>query len=362
MKLEQLIENRAIPDVLTGKDGSPIRTAKEFEKMRPQILKLLAEEEYGAVPEAPDHLDVTEIEGGVPHFAAGKAPLRRLRLHVTKGEKEFSFPITEVIPKNPSGKVPAFILINFRPDVPDKYLPSEEIVDRGYAVFSFYYNDISPDRDVFRDAGSKFFGKGRRALNAPGKIAMWAWAAMRVMDYVQTIPKIDKDHIAVIGHSRLGKTALYAGANDERFRYVISNDSGCSGAAITRNKIGEKKEDITRVFPYWFCPRYNKPTKIESLRFDQNFLLAMIPPRNLIVGSAENDSWADPESEFLATYMTNRVYALYGMRGLVTPDEVPGATAYLGEGDSCYELRRGDHYLSREDWNRYMDFIDSKRK
>ena len=361
MKLDRFLEERAIPDVLEKKNGKKIGTATEFLKQKQELRKMLAEWEYGAIPQKPEHLDV-RVELVAPEFAAGKAPLTKLRFTATDRGTTFSFPVYSVIPKERAGKLPAFVFLNFRSHVPDKYLPSEEIADRGYAVFSFCYKDITGDDDNFRDAGARFLGNGRRAKDATGKIAMWAWAAMRVMDYVESLPEIDGEQVAVIGHSRLGKTALLAGAFDERFRYVISNDSGCSGAALTRGKIGEGKREITRTFPFWFCPRYNEPTAAEDLPFDQNALLALIPPRHILIGSAEEDSWADPTSEFLNLYATNRVYRLFGLRGLVTPDEIPNAPVSLGEGDACYHVRRGMHYLSRTDWNAYMDYIDRKRQ
>ena len=131
------------------------------------------------------------------------------------------------------------------------------------------------------------------------------------------------------------------------------------GAAISRDKVGESVTRITSVYPFWFCPKFvSGASRFEELGYDQSFLLALTAPRHLLVGSAEEDEWADPASEFLGLYDVNRVYALYGKRGLVTPDEIPEAKTVLSEGDSCYHIRRGKHYLSREDWAVYMDYID----
>ena len=292
------------------------------------------------------------------NFCAGKAPLKTLEFKFETDGKSYSFPVSAVIPKR-EGKCPAFVMINFTPNVPDKYLPSERIVDRGYAVFSFYYKDVAGDDNDFKSNCAKYLCKNRRSKSAPGKIAMWAWAAMRVMDYIETLPEIDKDNVAVVGHSRLGKTALVAGGYDERFKYVISNDSGCSGAAISRGKIGESVPRITTTFPYWFCPRYNEEApNSDSASFDQNFLAALTVPRHLMVGSAEEDTWADPESEFMNTVMTNEAYAIYKMKGLVHNGDVPSPKTVLGEGDALYQLRHGSHYFSLEDWEEYMNFID----
>ena len=358
-KLRELIADRSIPDALMSARGKAITSKEEFEKHRSRLKKVLAEEVYGYIPPTPDHMHVEEQKVDEV-FCAGKAPLRELVFHVTVGEVTKTFPVRAVIPKNAT-RLPAFVMINFRSDVPDKYLPSEEIVDRGYAVFSFNYEDIATDNSDFTTALAPLFTPKKRALASPGKIAMWAWAAMRVMDHIETLPEIDHENVAVIGHSRLGKTALVTGAYDERFKYVISNDSGCTGAALSRGKGGESVSRITEVFPYWFCPRYVANAPIYDTRgYDQNFLLALSVPRHLMIGSAEEDLWADPVSEFLCLCETNRVYELYGMRGLVTPDEIPTAKAVLCDGDALYQLRQGMHYFSREDWLAYMDYIDSK--
>jgi hypothetical protein len=247
--------------------------------------------------------------------------------------------------------------------VPDKYLPAEEIIDRGYAVFTFYRNDITTDKGTKSDGLSKIFKRCKRKLASPGKLALWAWCAMRVMDYIETLDTIDKDNVAVVGHSRLGKTALLAGAFDERFKYVISNDSGCCGAAIERGKVGERYDRITKVFPYWFCPQFNREVSAgEQFTFDQNFLLSLSVPRCLIIGSAKEDIWADPMSEFLGVASLNDAYSLYGMKGLVHNGEMPKARAVLDEGDAVYYVREGTHFMSRHDWNTYMDIIDKRRK
>lgn len=358
-RLCDLIKERSIPDALVDARGKKITEKQELERHRERLKRILAEEVYGHIPPAPEHMDVEEVSVDEV-FCAGKAPLRELLFHVTVGGVTKSFPVRAVIPKNAT-RLPAFVMINFRSDVPDRYLPSEEIVDRGYAVFSFNHKDVATDDGDFSTGIAPILSPGRRALASPGKIAMWAWAAMRVMDHIETLPEIDHGNVAVIGHSRLGKTALVAGAYDERFKYVISNDSGCTGAALSRGKGGESVSRITEVFPYWFCPRYVANAPVYDTRgYDQNFLLALSVPRHLMIGSAEEDLWADPVSEFLCLYETNRVYELYGMTGLVTPDEIPTAKTVLGKGDALYQLRHGAHYFSREDWLEYIDYIDAK--
>ena len=360
--IEKEIYKRDIPDVLTSKNGNQITSISEFEEHRAYVKKLLEDNIYGCLPKRPDHLSV-ELVSEESRFCAGKAPLKVLKFNLTFGDKVWSFPVNAVIPKSDK-KLPAFVSINFHEEVSNRYLPMEEVIDSGFAVFSFCYHDVTRDNDDLNDGVAKFLSPKRRCLNSPGKIAMWAWAAMRVMDYVQTLDTIDLDNVAVIGHSRLGKTALLAAAFDERFKYAISNDSGCTGASMTRGKVGEDICAITNRFPVWFCKRYSKyATDVKKLPLDQNFLAALVAPRHLLIGSASDDTWADPKSEFITAYVTDKVYKLYGLCGLVYDgDEIPTAKTVLDEGHICYQIRHGEHYLGREDWSVYMNYIKKHMK
>jgi len=360
-KIEKLIEQRYIPDALMMDSGKRASTPEEFYLRREEIKKLLMEKEYGIIPRKPDKMRVEVLED-FDNFCAGKAPRKKLSFICELDGREFSFVAYSVIPKGKKD-LPAFVHINFRPDVPDRYMPSEEIADRGYAVFSFFYEDVAKDSGDFESGCAKYLCKDRTKKNAAGKIAMWAWAAMRIMDHIETLPEIDKENVAVVGHSRLGKTALVTGGFDERFKYVISNDSGCSGAALSRGKGGESVERICEVFPFWFCPEYvENSSEFEKCGFDQNFLLTLSVPRHLMIGSAKEDLWADPTSEFLNLASMKEAYGIFGMKGLIHEDEIPSAKSWLGKGEALYQIRNGNHYFSREDWLAYMDYIDSKTK
>ena len=353
--VKRLIDERNIPSVLGG-----VKRASDFEKKKERIKKLLQQRQYGEMPERPDHMSV-EVTSTYDVFAAGKAVRKLLKFTFEMNGQTFSFPAMSVIPKEKKN-CPAFVFIDFFGGEANKYMPTEEIVERGYALFTFCYKDVSSDDNDFKSGIARNLVKSRRKNTAPGKISLWAWAAMRVMDYVETLGGvIDLDNVAVIGHSRLGKTALWAGAFDERFKYVISNDSGCCGAALERGKVGERYERISTVFPFWFCPAFNRDAQANAdLPFDQNFLVSLSAPRHIIIGSAEEDVWADPTSEFLCLASLEPVYKLYGKRGLVHQDEIPKPRAVLSEGDATYYVREGTHYLSRHDWHTYMDIIDSK--
>ena len=323
-----------------------------------EMVDILLREEYGYIPDAPESVEYI-IEKVDEKFCAGKAILKKIRFHVVYRGISFDFPVYYTCLKK-RGTHPCFIHINFRDCVPDMYQPTEEIVDRGYAVLSFNYKDVSTDDGDFSDGlAAAIYPRGGRKENQCGKIGLWAWAAMRVMDFAVSLPELDKNKISVIGHSRLGKTALLAGALDERFYCAFSNDSGCSGAAISRSKQGETVEIINARFPYWFCENYKKYSNNEySMPFDQHYLIACNYPHRVYVASAEEDIWADPESEYLACVAASEFYEKQGMVGFISVCESPKAGTTSGDGHIGYHCRSGIHFLGREDWNRYMDYLD----
>ncbi len=334
-------------------------------KDREALLRTLLEQEYGVVPSIPCRVEgrVTSTQAD---FCAGNAPLQMVDITLTLPGGSFTFPVKYARPAAP-GKHPLFILLNFTHDVPDPYYPAEEICDRGYAVLSVGYQDISWDA---ADDYTEGLGKLLRSAAAqagvpqeqlPGKIAIWAWTASRLLDWALTQPGVEAERTAIIGHSRLGKTALLCGALDERFACVISNASGCSGAAITRGKPGEHISDITDRFPFWFCENYRHYADNEAaLPFEQHWLLAAIAPRLLCVSSALDDTWAGPSHEFLSCVAASPAWKALGKPGFITPDRLPTPGEALQEGSIGYHLRHGQHYLSRTDWNRFMDFLDGK--
>jgi len=326
---------------------------------RNEMLNILFEEEYGYLPEKPTNIKWEVEENTVKRFCAGKAVLNKITMTCDVGERSFSFPFFLALP-TAVGKHPFFIHINFRDSVPDRYMPTEELIDNGFAVFSFCYKDITSDSDDFTNGlAGVLYENGKRKSNDAGKIAMWAWAAQRVMDYAQTLDDVlDLNTSVVCGHSRLGKTALLTAATDKRFAFAYSNDSGCSGAAITRKKMGETVKDICKVFPYWFCENYKKYIDNEqNMPFDQHYLVASIAPRKVLIGSASEDLWADPVSEQLCCVAASDAFE----KGFVC-DKLP---AEIGdeffEGGIGYHLRKGLHYFSREDWLKLIRFVKLHR-
>ena len=343
--LQAILKERAIP---------PLRT-------RSEMLEILQREEYGYLPEKPEAISWQVRDNCIPSFCAGKVTAQRVELTVNMRGKDFTFPFIAVIPRG-DGPYPFFIHINFRPDVPDRYMPTEEITDNGFAVLSFCYSDVTSDNGDFTNGlAGVLYPDGKRNPTDPGKIALWAWAAQRVLDYAESEPRLDKSRAMVCGHSRLGKTALFCGATDERFFLAHSNDSGCSGAAITRDKVGERVEQITRNFPYWFCENYKQYVgKEQEMPFDQHYLIASIAPRYTYVASALEDSWADPASEMLSCVAASPAYESLGMKGIVCEDRLPAAGDEYHEGNIGYHLREGLHYFGREDWLKLMKFVKEK--
>ncbi len=329
---------------------------------RTEILNLLLSEEYGFLPDPPESMTVdTESEENT--FCAGKAVLKKLKMNCKTRHGIFSFPFSLMYPSNTEKPVPCFILINFRDLVPDRYFPAEEILDNGFAALSFCYEDISADNGDFTSGlAGLVYPDGERTVRQCGKIGLWAWAAIRIMDYAVTLPFLDTGCISIVGHSRLGKTALLTGALDPRFFCSFSNDSGCSGAALSREKKGETIRDICNTYPYWFCKAYEKYAgHEEDLPFDQHFLLAASAPRRVYVASASEDLWACPENEYLSCIAAGTYYQEMGQKGFLHPDRLPVPGDCFTDGDIGYHMRAGTHYLSREDWKYFMEFVREKR-
>ena len=327
---------------------------------RDEIIDLLLQEEYGYLPQASNKTEVARVEMLQDDFCSGKAELLKIVLKCTLENSEFSFPVYYTRLKDCKGEVPCFILINFRSDVPDKYLPSEELIGEGYAVLSFCYQDVtSDDGDFTNGLAGVVYNKGERMANQCGKIGLWAWSVMRVMDYAMILPELNHSRISVVGHSRLGKTALLAGALDERFYCVFSNNSGNSGAALARNSTGETIKDIYERFPYWFCENYSKYIdNEEKMPFDQHYLLSANSSHKVYVASAADDLWACPNNEYLSCVVADDYYEKHGVAGLVAPDHMPMVGDCFMTGNIGYHLRAGDHSLSREDWRFYINYLN----
>ena len=358
--IEKMLRERNLPELLRMKDGREV-TAENWNERRQELLDILSEQEYGRMPGVFGETTAKQTAGN--YHACGLAENRSLEITFpTPDGESFTFPVELTVPKCASREnpLPVFVYISFGTN---RYSCIEEIVEQNVILAEFCMNSVSTDRKNtwFDNLDAHFFNDGKRKADDWGKIGMWAYAASRILDYLYTLDCVDKTRVGVIGHSRLGKTALWAGANDERFTHIISNNSGCSGAAITRKKVGETFPRIADVFDYWFCENMQTISKdvetSENTDFDQHFLLAACAPRKVYVGSAENDQWADPVSEYLCCAAASPAWEMLGKTGFIHPDKLPAAWDRYADGNIGYHLRPGEHFLSRHDWKRYIDFI-----
>lgn len=342
--MKNLIVERGLPSLLS----------------REEMTEILQREEYGFMPAPPEKISFSKKPLRNENIFAGKGKLWEISISCTVKGRDFTFPVTLMLPEG-EGPHPFFVNISFEKNIPNFYFPAEEILDNGFAAFNLYYGDITSDNGDFTDGlAGVLYPDGKRNDTDCGKLAMWAWAASRCLDYAETEPNLDMTKAAVCGHSRLGKTALLAGATDQRFRFVHSNDSGCSGAAIARENTGEKISDICRNFPYWFCENYQKYVNNErNMPFDQHFLIASIAPNFVSVASASEDDWACPENEQLSCFAASPAFEKLGMKGFVCDKKAEIGEKFF-EGSIGYYLRKGRHFFSREDWNSFISFINAK--
>jgi len=399
---ESKVPSYILPDLLTSENGKPILSAEAWRSLRrPELLELFTHQMFGEAPSEAVELS-SELLTDQRGLMDGAAHCKEVVIHLRPREAKTTLPITVLIyqPAGSPKPVPAFLALNFAgnhtlsddPQIrlsqtwmrnqPDRGIvdhrateasrgtqagrwPVRKIIDRGYALVTAYYGDIDPDFDDGWSNGIHpfFFRQGQQApeVHQWGSIAAWAWGLSRILDYLHQEPTIDPKRVAVMGHSRLGKTALWAGASDERFALVISNNSGCGGAALSRRAYGETLRRINSSFPHWFNDAFTRFNDREALLpFDQHQLLALIAPRPLYVASAAEDQWADPKGEFLSAWHASSVYRLLGSRGIES-----GVMPALDEpvGDQVrYHIRRGPHDVTDYDWAQYLDFADAHLK
>jgi hypothetical protein len=388
-----------LPDPLTMNDGTRVATARQWRERRGEIVDFFTREVYGRSPGRPEAMTFQVVDD-TKDALDGLATRRQVAVSFAGQPDGPRMDLLLYIPQGVTGSVPAFLGLNFfgnqaihadpgirlpaswrgnpdgthsdlsggrddRPSDGDRGAaagrwPVETILRRGYALATAARGDINPDH-----AGG--FDRSVRALYPElqtggdnfSAVAAWAWGLSRALDYLETDPDVDAARVAVMGHSRLGKAALWAGATDERFAMAISNESGAGGAKLFRRGLGESIERLNAVFPHWFCANFRKyDGRDTSLPFDQHMLLSLIAPRPLYVASAQQDAWADPEGEFLAAKAAEPVYRLLGAGGL--PADRWPAVDRPSQGTIAYHVRSGAHDVTAYDWEQFLNFADAR--
>ena len=394
---EQKVPKYTLPDPLVMSDGTKVSNAEAWRsRRRPEVLELFRTYVYGRAPIGRPKDMSFETFDLEREAIGGLATRKQVAVKFTAKENGQGMDILIYLPNAGRKPIPTFVILNFggnhtintdpaiklsgswmRPGsgVEDNQakeesrgrassrFPVEEILKRGYGLATIYYGDIDPDfHDGFKNGVHPVFDNlsdGGRAPDAWGSIGAWAWGLSRAVDYFETDADIDHKRIIVLGHSRLGKTSLWAGAQDERFAIVISNDSGCGGAALSRRRFGETVGRINTSFPHWFCDNFKKYNNNEDdLPVDQHMLIALMAPRPVYVTSADKDLWADPRGEFLSCKHADAVYRLLGVKGL-GGDQMPGLDRPVQKGSIGYHVRSGGHNLTSYDWQQFMNFADA---
>lgn len=363
------IGHRQVPNPLITLDGHQVKSKSEWEEIRrPEVIHLFEEYVYGKPSiQRPTTLTFTvlDIKEGVMN---NKATRKQIEIKYKGPGGEDSFRVLMFIPTHHEKPVPTILFLNVRgyevmdPDrqVTAEFWPAEYIIEQGYATAVFQVSEVAPDnmKDAYNGVHRIFDIPNRsRQPNAWGTIGAWSWGASRVMDYFETDPDIDHSSVAIVGHSRGGKAALWAGAKDERFNLVVSNNSGSTGAAIARNKKGETISKINSGFPYWFNDHYKLYNRREhELPFDQHMLIATIAPRSVYVTSASEDEWADPMSEFLSLVYAMPVYQLFRSGESLSREQFPDPDTPIHRDGIGYHMRTGNHDLTLFDWKNIIDF------
>ncbi|SHM87489.1 hypothetical protein SAMN04488057_104178 [Cyclobacterium lianum] len=391
---ESKVPDYQLPDPLAFENGEKVNSLADWEKKRVETLRYFETEVYGISP-AWDGEMKTEIISEKQNAVGGKAIRKEVKLSLIRQGKQVDIYVLIYLPKS-SSRSPVFLGLNFYGNhtlsehqairVTDAWIRNnetygssdnrasekgrgkrrenwavEEAINRGYGIATLYYGELDPDFDDGFENGVHALYQEERNENSWGAVAAWAWGLSRVMDYLETLREVDGEKVAVLGHSRLGKAALWAGAIDTRFAMVISNNSGCGGAALSRRRYGETVGRINRVFPHWFAGKFDHYNENEdALPVDQHQLIALMAPRPVYIASGVDDRWADPKGEFLSGLYSNPVYQLFGKTGMPVNEQPDVDQPVMG--DIGYHVRSGGHGMLPYDMHQYFNFADKHWK
>jgi hypothetical protein len=387
----------SLPDVLRMKDGRMVTSAAQWMAVqRPYLYNLYEQVQFGIYPKMKPAIHYQLLEQDKKALD-GKATRGQVRIQLHPGNDSVYIDVLLYLPNNGQKKHPVFVGYNFSGNHTVEADPKillahswvdarsrgsrnnratdssrgsgssqwqvKEILAQGFGLVTAYYGDLEPDhKDGWKD-GIRTSLKDVLSIDPSDWSAMGAWAygLSRIMDYLQKEGDIDHSRVALIGHSRLGKAALWAAASDPRFSLIISNESGEGGAALSKRWYGETVKIINEKFPHWFGRLYKTyGDNTDSLPVDGHMLLSLLAPRPLYVASAEGDTWSDPKGEFLGAKEAGRVYALFGKKGIGV-DQFPGLHQPVGH-TVQYHVRAGRHDVTPYDWQQYLRFAQEQWK
>ncbi len=365
---ESKVGEYKLPELLVREDGKDVKTKSEWEKIRrPEIVKLFENNVYGKVPKDFDNIDFKVVNKDESAMN-GKATLKEVAITVSRGNRSITINLIMFTPNKVKVPAPMFLVINHRGvqtmDVSrqnkDGFWPAEEVIDAGFGISGFDVIDVSPDdNEKFKEGVLEVLYPDQiKMSNGMRGLGAWGWGASRVIDYFEKDKLVDATKIISVGHSRGGKSSLWFGAQDERVAITISNESGNSGAALSRRDFGETVERITKNFPYWFSANYQQYANNEDkLPVDQHMLLALIAPRAVYVASAADDLWADPKGQYLALKESQPVFNLYGIETNL-PIEMPKINEQVIRPHMGFHNREGKHNMTPYDWQQFINFAN----
>ena len=365
---EDSIPHYTVPELLLSYKGKEIKTKNDWMRYRrPELLEMFSENVFGKVPDT-KYTESFKVVNTDRNAMGGAATLKQVEIKIESDGKSLVINLTLFVPNNAVKPSPVFLLIDNRGPantdptrkVKSPFWPAEEVIARGYAISVFSNSDLDPDNfDDFKNGIHGLLDRGERKPDSWGALAAWAWGASRCLDYFEKDKDIDSRKVAVVGHSRGGKTALWAGAVDQRFAMVVANESGAGGASFARRKYGETIARLNSAFPHWFCKNYNNYAGRENdMPFDMHMLLALTAPRAIYIDAASDDLWGDPRGCYLSLQLAAPAFRLFDKNSGV-PDVMPPLNHPVIGGHMGFHIRPGIHDMTVYDWSRFMDFADS---